>query len=112
MLAPPMKQHITLFAHKVSNRILPLTFTFPKEYCSILTKVQCSRASKSHLHEIWLLIGELAVRGTELTLNARLGTENNLLIEQDIRRTPLYQISNIIIIEVIQCVQCIHYTRL
>ena len=34
------------------------------------------------LHEICLLIGELAIRGTKLTLNARLGTENNLLIEQ------------------------------
>ena len=34
------------------------------------------------LHEICLLIGELAIRGTKITLNARLGTENNLLIEQ------------------------------
>ena len=34
------------------------------------------------LHEIWLLIGELAIRGTKLTLNARLGTKSNLLIEQ------------------------------
>ena len=34
------------------------------------------------LHEICLLIGELAIRGTKLKLNARLGTENNLLIEQ------------------------------
>ena len=34
------------------------------------------------LHEICLLIGELAIRGTKLTLNARLGTENNLLLEQ------------------------------
>ena len=34
------------------------------------------------LDEICLLIGELAIRGTKLTLNARLGTENNLLIEQ------------------------------
>ena len=41
-----------------------------------------SRNSKSHFAEICLLIGELAIRGTELTLNARLGTENNLLIEQ------------------------------
>ena len=32
------------------------------------------------LHEICLLIGELAIRGTKLTLYARLGTENNLLI--------------------------------
>ena len=34
------------------------------------------------LHEICLLIGELAIRGTILTLNARLGTKSNLLIEQ------------------------------
>ena len=34
------------------------------------------------LDEICLLLGELAIRGTKLTLNARLGTENNLLIEQ------------------------------
>ena len=34
------------------------------------------------LHEIDLLIGELVIRGTKLRLNARLGTENNLLIEQ------------------------------
>ena len=34
------------------------------------------------LQEICLLIGELAIRGTELTMNARLGTESNLLIEQ------------------------------
>ena len=34
------------------------------------------------LHEICLLIGELAIRGTKLTLNARLGTKSNLLIEQ------------------------------
>ena len=27
------------------------------------------------LHEICLLLGELAIRGTKLTLNARLGTE-------------------------------------
>ena len=50
------------------------------------------------LHEICLLVGELAIRGTKLTLNARLGTKGNLLIEQyniairaiAIRRTPLY----------------------
>ena len=34
------------------------------------------------LHEIYLLIGELAIRRTKLTLNARLGTKSNLLIEQ------------------------------
>ena len=34
------------------------------------------------LHEICLLIGELAIRETKLTLNARLGTKSNLLIEQ------------------------------
>ena len=34
------------------------------------------------LHEICLLIGELVIRGTKLTLNARLGTKSNLLIEQ------------------------------
>ena len=34
------------------------------------------------LHEICLLVGELAIRGTNLTLNARLGTKGNLLIEQ------------------------------
>ena len=34
------------------------------------------------LHEISLLIGELAIRGTKLTLNASLGTKSNLLIEQ------------------------------
>ena len=45
------------------------------------------------LNEISLLIGELAIRGTKLTLNAGLGTENKLLIEQyniAIRRTLLY----------------------
>ena len=36
----------------------------------------------SILHEISLLIGELAIRGTKLTLNAGLGTEDKLLIEQ------------------------------
>ena len=34
------------------------------------------------LHEICSLIGELIIRGTELTLNARLGTKSNVLIEQ------------------------------
>ena len=34
------------------------------------------------LHEICLLIGELAIRGTKLTLNDRLWTKSNLLIEQ------------------------------
>ena len=34
------------------------------------------------LHEICLLIGELAIRGIKLTLDARLGTKSNLLIEQ------------------------------
>ena len=34
------------------------------------------------LHEICLLIGELAIRGTNLTLNARLGTKSNLLIDE------------------------------
>ena len=34
------------------------------------------------LHEICFIVGELAIRGTELSLNARLGTENNLLLEQ------------------------------
>ena len=34
------------------------------------------------LDEICLLIGELAISGTKLTLNARLETEDNLLIEQ------------------------------
>ena len=34
------------------------------------------------LHEISLLISELAIRGIKLTLNARLGTKSNLLIEQ------------------------------
>ena len=33
------------------------------------------------LHEISLLIGEIAIRGTKLTSNA-VGTENKLLIEQ------------------------------
>ena len=43
-------------------------------------------------HEISLLIGEFAIRGTELTCNVRLGTDNSLLIEQyiAIRRTLLY----------------------
>ena len=47
------------------------------------------------LHEICLLIGELAIRGTKLTLNARLGTKSNLLIDDianraiAIRRTLL-----------------------
>ena len=31
------------------------------------------------LHEISLLIGELAIRGTKLIINAGLGTENKLL---------------------------------
>ena len=34
------------------------------------------------LHEICLLISKLVIRGTKLTLNARLGTKRNLLIEQ------------------------------
>ena len=34
------------------------------------------------LQEISLLIGELAIRGTKLTIIAGLGTENKLLIEQ------------------------------
>ena len=34
------------------------------------------------LHEICLLIGELAIKGTKLTLNDRLGTKSNFLIEQ------------------------------
>ena len=34
------------------------------------------------LHKICLLVGELAIRGTKLTLNARLGIKSNLLIEQ------------------------------
>ena len=38
--------------------------------------------SSSILHEICLLVGEFAIRGTKLTLNARLGTKSNLLIEQ------------------------------
>ena len=33
------------------------------------------------LHEICLLIGKLALRGTELTLHACLGTKSDLLIE-------------------------------
>ena len=46
------------------------------------------------LYEICLLIAELAIRGTELTLIARLGTENNSIIEQHlpfitIKRTRL-----------------------
>ena len=48
------------------------------------------------LHEISLLIGELAIRGTKLTLNARLGTENNLLIEQ-LLLSEHYCISNLVI---------------
>ena len=41
------------------------------------------RVIASHiLHEICLLICELAIRGIKLTLNARLGTKSNLLIEQ------------------------------
>ena len=41
------------------------------------------RVIASHiLLEICLLIGELSIRGTKLTLNARLGTKSNLLIEQ------------------------------
>ena len=40
------------------------------------------RSSNSFLHEISLLIGELAIRGTKLTLNTGLRTENKLLIEQ------------------------------
>ena len=35
------------------------------------------------LHEICLLIGKLTIRGKKLTLNARLGTKSNLLIEQN-----------------------------
>ena len=34
------------------------------------------------LNEISLLIGEIAIRGTKLTLYAGLGTENKLPIEQ------------------------------
>ena len=34
------------------------------------------------LHEICLLIGRLAIRGTKLTLNVCLGTKSYLLIEQ------------------------------
>ena len=34
------------------------------------------------LHEIWLLIDEVAIRGTKLTLNAGLGTKKKLLIKQ------------------------------
>ena len=34
------------------------------------------------LHEIWLLIGEVAIRRTKLTLNDGLGTKKKLLIEQ------------------------------
>ena len=34
------------------------------------------------LDEISLVTGEIANRATKLTLNAPLGTENNLLIEQ------------------------------
>ena len=34
------------------------------------------------LHGICLLISELAIRGTKLTLNARLGLKSNLLIQQ------------------------------
>ena len=34
------------------------------------------------LHEIYLQIIELAIRGTELTLVARLRTVSNLLLEQ------------------------------
>ena len=37
----------------------------------------CSRNSKSHFAQ-----NLLAIRGTKLTLNARLGTKSNLLIEQ------------------------------
>ena len=34
------------------------------------------------LHEICLLIGEPAIRGTKPTLNARYGIKSNLLLEQ------------------------------
>ena len=40
------------------------------------------------LHEICLLIGELAIRGNALTLNVRLGAENTCYIA--IRPIPLY----------------------
>ena len=35
----------------------------------------CSRNSKLLLHEICLLIRELVIRGTKVTLNARLGSK-------------------------------------
>ena len=47
-------------------------------YIYISVRVMTSRI----LHEICLLVAELAIRGTILTLNARLGTKSNLLIEQ------------------------------
>ena len=34
------------------------------------------------MHEIWLLIGEVVIKGTKLALNTRLGTKSKLLIEQ------------------------------
>ena len=41
-----------------------------------------SRNSKSYLYENCLLIGELAIRRTKLTLIVPLGTKYDLLIEQ------------------------------
>ena len=58
-----------------------LTSELRKEVCEDIysgVRVIASRI----LHEICLLIGELAIRGTKLTLNDRLGAKSNLLIEQ------------------------------
>ena len=51
-------------------------------YCFITTYSSVRVIASRILHEICLLIGELAIRGTKLTLNARLGTKSNLLTEQ------------------------------
>ena len=65
----------------------------PKGLKSVFSGHQCcSRNSSRILHEICLLIGKLVIRGMKLTLNARLGTKSNLLLEQycvAIRRTLL-----------------------
>ena len=54
-------------------------------HCVLLSNVKYSgvRVIASRiLHEICLLIGELAIRGTKLTLNARSGTKSYLLINE------------------------------
>ena len=62
--------------------------------------IQCVPVIASRiLHEICLLLGELSIRGTKLTLNARLGTKTNLLKSNiAIRRTPLYILYCVLIV--------------